>query len=158
VPDPFYLDSSTLLKRYKSEPGTELVAELVDGRRLGEEFASSYLAAIEVEAVARRALRGRALRRAAYQKLLGRFYEDAASWLGLRPVDQSTAERAAWVARQYGLRAPDAIHLGAATLLGAPVIVSGDRELLEASKAEGYDVLNPEDPEAMESLRAYRSR
>lgn len=151
---PFYIDTSALVKRYRTEPGTEVVEELVSQRRLDEEFYSSYLTAVEIESVARRAVAGKLLRPAARRKLLGRFYEDIRDWLALQDITRETMSRAAGFAGQYGLRAPDAIHLAAASVTEKRLVISSDKELLDACIAEGYDVLNPEGPSALGSLRA----
>jgi hypothetical protein len=70
VSDPlYYLDTSALLKRYRTETGHP-------GSLLGQEdetLVTSHFSSLEVEAMASRALKGRILTRKAYDILLGLF-------------------------------------------------------------------------------------
>ncbi len=54
----FYLDASALLKRYRTEKGTEIVDDIYDGRGEQHIILTSQLTCIEVESVAARARKG----------------------------------------------------------------------------------------------------
>jgi predicted nucleic acid-binding protein len=47
--------------------------------------------------------------------------------IDLRPVDRATADVATALAIKYGLRAPDAIHLGTAVALGADRFITSNQ-------------------------------
>ncbi|MDO8637204.1 MAG: type II toxin-antitoxin system VapC family toxin [Dehalococcoidia bacterium] len=72
----YYIDSSALVKRYRTEPGTEVLNSLFSGKTEEEVFVTSQFATIEVESVAARGLRGKALTRNAYGVMLTAFVED----------------------------------------------------------------------------------
>jgi hypothetical protein len=57
----YYLDTSALLKRYKTEKGTAVIDELFSSRKPGEVFITSHFTSIEIESVAARALKAGAL-------------------------------------------------------------------------------------------------
>jgi predicted nucleic acid-binding protein len=54
----FYVESSALLKRYKSEIGSAVVAELLDGRTANDYFLTSHFSILEAIAVVARLLKG----------------------------------------------------------------------------------------------------
>lgn len=53
----YYLETSALVKRYRSELGTDVATELVDRRMLDDYFITSYFSVLEVEATIARALK-----------------------------------------------------------------------------------------------------
>ena len=56
----YYLDTSALLKRYKTETGTDVIDELFSSRRPAEVFVTSHFTSVEIESVG--ASRGSAVR------------------------------------------------------------------------------------------------
>jgi predicted nucleic acid-binding protein len=54
----FYLDTSALVKRYRTEPGTEVVEELFAGAPPGDEFFISFLSIIELTSAVLRLVKG----------------------------------------------------------------------------------------------------
>ena len=157
----YYLETSGLLKRYKTERGTDTVAELFDGKLTDERFLTTYFTTVEMEAVAARALRGNILTQAAYDTMLNWFAADVAAAIDLLPVTHGLLLEAGSVARTYGLRAPDAIHLASARAARAAGerglrFVGSDRELGEATRRGGFALLDPEDAASLTTLRQYR--
>ena len=65
----YYLDTSALVKRYRTERGTEVMAALFSDQTLDDAFITSHLTVLEVEAVAARALGARLLTQRAYESL-----------------------------------------------------------------------------------------
>lgn len=63
----YRLKTSALPKRYRTEQGTETVNDLFGNKLRNEVLLTSYFTALEVEAVAARALKGRLLTREAYR-------------------------------------------------------------------------------------------
>jgi predicted nucleic acid-binding protein len=65
------------------------------------------------------------------------------SRLDLRPVDRATAEHAAALAAQYGLRCVDATHLATAVLVGADRFITNNQRDFPTSIKE-IDVVYPD--------------
>jgi len=92
--------------------------------------------------------------------LLRSFAEDMGRIMIL-PVSASILANAGQAARNHALRALDAIHFASAaivreTISGQLVLVSSDHEIVQAAKADGIPVLNPEDAGALQTLRSLR--
>lgn len=143
----FYLDASAWVKRYFEEPGRDRIPRLFHG---GERLASSILGYVEVASTM---ARQRPLRKLDEQKVADLQTELKNDWSDLTglPLGKESAERAVELARQYRLRAADAVHLATALSLQnalretheTVVLVASDRELLEAARAAGLKVEDP---------------
>lgn len=154
----YYLDTSAVLKRYRTEKGTDVVTELYEARTGGDSLLTSHFTCLEVESVAARALKGRMLTQRAYDSLLGAFARDLTEHLYLLPVESALINEAIYAARRHAVRAPDAIHVASAELAKRDsrddfVFVASDRELLTAAESAGVETLNPEGDGAIERLR-----
>lgn len=157
----YYLETSALLKRYRTEQGTATVNDIFRSKLRNEVLLTSYFTALEVEAVVARALKGRILTREALIALLGRFAEDLNESVALQPVSNIVLSDSIDQVRRYALRAPDAIHLAAAlrvsqAALVATIFVTSDNELLRAARNEGLEILDPQHPNAAEHLERFR--
>ena len=157
----FYLDTFALLKRYKTEKGTDVIDALFSGRKEDEVFVTSHFTAVEVESVAARSLKGRLLNKRAHGALLRLFAEDLEKEIISLPVSTTLLREAAEIARRRSTRAGDALHLATAIRVkdAAPsksIFVTSDAELVNASVAEGFTVLNPEHEDALSLLLAFR--
>src|SRR5262245_63859774 len=62
----FYLDTSAVLKRYRTETGTDVVEELYEGRASQDSLITSLFTCLEFESVVIRALKGKLLTQEAY--------------------------------------------------------------------------------------------
>ncbi len=148
----FYLDTSAILKRYRSEQGTEVVDRLLLDPPPENRFYTSSLAALEVRSALSRLVRGGHLDRNLADDLIARFGEDTLRVIQLWPLDDSILSIALRVAARYGLRSGDAIHFATAEIIfrltseSDNVFVSSDRELLEAAVDSGMEVLDPQNP------------
>ena len=159
----YYLDTSALLKRYRTEIGTRVLDALFSARTRDELVITSHFTAAEVESVAARALKGRLLTKKAHAVLLSLFADDLENVLIVLPVSTVLLSEAAAVARNYALRASDALHL--ATALRARqasateiVFTASDKELVEAAGRAGFTVLNPETENALAALHETRDQ
>lgn len=159
----FYFDTSGILKRYKTEKGSDFLDELFEQRKVGETFVSSLLTAVEVFSVASRMLKGRILTQREFDALTSRFLADFTSQFQVGAVDNSLVVSSMAIAADYSLRTADAMHFAAirrtkATAAGTePVlVVTSDREMIEACLVEGTEVLNPEADVATDRLRYLR--
>ena len=148
----FYLDTSVILKRYRSEQGTEVVDRLLLDPPPDNRFYTSSLAALEVQSALSRLVRGGHLDRNLADDWMARFGEDTLRVIQLWPLDDSILSIALRVAARYGLRSGDAIHFATAEIIfrltseSDKVFVSSDRELLEAAIDSGMEVLDPQNP------------
>ncbi len=137
-----YLDTSSLLKHYIREPGSDDVATWIDGADL---VATSRATLAEAAAALSRRPRGSGLSRSACHHALSDLRRDWADYLAI-DLDEHRAATLAWRRR---LRGYDSIQLAAALTVGelaAPetlVFSSFDTELSQAARAEGLTVLEP---------------
>ena len=93
--------------------------------------------------------------------MLGAFAADLDDPLYVVPVSSTLVNEAIAAARNYALRAPDAIHVAAASAVKESVseklvFVTSDKELLSAASTAGIDTLDPEAADAMERLKKLR--
>ena len=104
-----YLDTSSLVKLYVAEPGSDAVRKLVDAASV---VATSSIAYTETRAAMARRRRERTLRPAAFA-LAKKTFE--AEWPKYFVVDVTLAlcRQAAEFAERYRLRAYDSVHLAA---------------------------------------------
>lgn len=132
----FYFDTSSLIKLYVEEEGSEAVRELLAAADLG---ASSVVLYVEMRAALARIYQSARLDTASYRKALKSFETD---WSNLATVSLTDPilRLAADLAERHLLKALDAIHLASALSLSRhqPLTVSAwDRPLLDAAIAEG---------------------
>ena len=104
-----YLDTSSLVKLYVAEPGSDAVRKLVDAASV---VATSSIAYTETWAAMARRRRERALRPASFASARKTF---EAEWPKYFVVDVTLAlcRQAAGFAERYRLRAFDSVHLAA---------------------------------------------
>lgn len=158
----FYLDTSAVLKRYRTEKGTDVVTELYEGAAPTDILVTSYFTCLEIESVTARALKGRLLTHEAHDVLLGTFSQDVGDYLLLLSFDSGLINEAIDAARRLALRPADAIHFAAAqegnrrVTGGEYVFVASDKELLAATEAAGMTILDPEANGAIAQLRKLR--
>ncbi len=133
-----YLDTSSLLKLYISEPDSEQTYACIDQ---AEVVATSRIAYAEARAAFARKHRSGELARDEYQGVLRHFEGD---WdrLFVLEVTPSVVELAGELAEKYPLRGFDAIHLASALMLSrkveSPVAFScADEHLTKAARVEG---------------------
>ena len=139
-----YLDTSSMLKRYIRETGSDDVDMWIDGADL---VATSRATLAEAAAALSRRPRGSGLSRGACHDALSELRMDWPDYLAV-DLDEHRAATLAWRRR---LRGFDSVQLAAALTVGelaAPetlVFSSFDSELNRAARAEGLTVLEPLD-------------
>jgi uncharacterized protein len=104
-----YLDTSSLVKLYVAEPGSETVRELVDAATL---VATSSVAYTETRAALARRRRERALRSTAFQSAKKAFEAEWPKYFTVE-VTSVLCRQAGEFAERYQLRAYDSVHLAA---------------------------------------------
>jgi uncharacterized protein len=104
-----YLDTSSLVKLYVAEPGSDAVRELVEAATV---VATSSIAYTETRAALARRRRERALRPAAFASAKKTFEAEWPRYLTIE-VTSALCRRAGELAERYRLRAYDSVHLAA---------------------------------------------
>jgi predicted nucleic acid-binding protein len=142
-----YLDTSTLVKRYVAEAGSDDVAALL---KEAQYQAASIVTEAELPAALGRATRMGLITERDGQAALKAWEQDREELLWIQ-LPQITAQQAGQLAVQDGLRGYDAIHLATAlwwqTNLGQELIVATyDRELWRAAKVHGLSVFPEQEP------------
>ena len=104
-----YLDTSSLVKLYVAEPGSDAVRKLVEAATV---VATSSLAYTETRAALARRRRERALRPAAFASAKESFEAEWPRYFTIE-VTSALCRRAGELAERYRLRAFDSLHLAA---------------------------------------------
>lgn len=159
----FYLETSALLKRYRTEKGTELLDELFEGKQESEIFTTSYFTSLEVTSVAARLFKAETITKRSYHQLLGRLSQDIRRLVILQPVSDFILSEALNLIMDYTLRAPDAIQLATAymvksTIVGQPLyFICADAKLRGACVSSELTALDPESADSVKVLKSYRN-
>ncbi|MBI2564283.1 MAG: type II toxin-antitoxin system VapC family toxin [candidate division NC10 bacterium] len=140
-----YLDTSALLKRFVTEPGTVLVTALVS--RHGP-VATATIAFAELHAGLARKRREGYLSEGEYTLTCRRFEHDWGAYVRVG-LDDDVLMLARDLVRRHPLEGFDAIHLASALALRTALaedfaFAAADSRLLEAARAERFRALNVE--------------
>lgn len=157
----FYLDTSALLKRYKTEEGTTIIDQLFElFEKPTNKGATSFLTLLEVIAAGRRLLKGGVIDEGDFTELMRNFLADANRFLVLRGLDTKLFIQAIELALAHALRTADALQLATAlelrTVLARSsevlIFIVDDQELCEAGKKEKLEVIDPREKGAERRL------
>jgi hypothetical protein len=160
----FYLDTSAIVKRYRSEAGTEVIIQLFDNAKPNDRFYTSFLSILELTSAIMRLEKGDQLSEAMAGEILARFRVDVQEIIQVWPLDNEIVAGAVQVVEEYRLRSGDAIHLATANALDLisagdrMIVVSSDDELVDAARAAAFDSLNPIMVESVHHLRQLRGQ
>jgi uncharacterized protein len=142
----FFLDTSTLIKRYVQETGTVWVQALAAPSARHSLFVVRITQAESVAAITRRE-RGGSLTPQDAATAVADFQLDFARQYRIVEVSIGLVTQAATLARQYGLRGYDAVQLAAVLEIHATdpslTLLSADTELNAAALGEGLTVDDP---------------
>ena len=135
-----YLDTSSLVKLYVEEEGSEQVALLVESASY---CTTSIVAYAEARAAFARRFREQAFTLGDYQQIKSALEKDWSRYVVLT-LDFSLATQAGELAEKHALRGFDSIHLASAISLrdqvASPVVFfAWDARLLSAAQAEGLE-------------------
>ena len=142
----YFVDSSALVKRYRREAGSEVVARLLDA---ADRIAVSGLTPLEVSAALVRRGRGTGRSEQNLAAVLLTLDDDVRKSLNVIHLSAPLIEQATLLIRLYGLRAADAIQLACARSIRdesrAPnlIFLGSDRELNAAALREAFAVVDP---------------
>ncbi|MCL4507424.1 MAG: type II toxin-antitoxin system VapC family toxin [Chloroflexi bacterium] len=140
-----FIDSSALLKRYVAERGSAWINELILSPQVDPYIAQ--ITAVEMVAAMARRLTGRQAASA-----IGAFRADYAQGYSVINITAALVEQAMTLAERRKLRGYDAVQLAAALAIQARlpsqttlILIASDAELLDAARAEGLEVDDPND-------------
>ena len=144
----YYLETSSLVKLYVYETGTERLLSLT-AADAGHRFSVLTLAQAELRAAIRRRQRAGEIPAAAADQLLESFRSHLEGRFLIQPFSDSVLDVALALIDRYMLRGYDAMQLAGYLVLRSisgteePVFVCSDKELISAAQREGCPTLNP---------------
>lgn len=147
----YYLDSSSVVKRYILERGTRWI-RLITEPASGHTLRTVRLTGVEVLSALVRRARGGSITRAQAGLVIALFRADFQAAYDILDPAEPVLTRAMDVTEAHGLRGYDAVHLAAAleihrrrqlAALSPLIFVSADVEQLRAASAEGLLVDDP---------------
>lgn len=142
----YFLDTSTVVKRYAQEIGTPWVQSITNSTA-GHLLAVVRITLAETVAAITRKERGGFITPKAADTALNDFYLDFANQYAIVEVSPGLVDHAASLARKHSLRAYDAVQLAAAlevhTQMMFLTLLSADTDLNAAAIAEGLIVDDP---------------
>jgi len=156
----FYIDTSVLVKRYKSEKGTEFADHLMEVLITEKHVvATSALTMIELVSVLKRAEKGKILSKKDISMAMAAFSRDSEK-LTIRPIGEGTMEKALDVIMVHGTKTLDSIHLGSLLELRDimrlvhedVILISDDVEMCEAARKEKFLVITSNDIDMLKKL------
>ena len=148
----FFFDTSALIKFYHQEVGTDRVEAIFQHPE--SVLIIAELATVELYAALARKVRMGEISAEAQQEAYRNFEDDCLHRFVIQPLTGSVIQKAKALVRQYGntkaLRSLDSLQLGACLIARTSedwVFVCADTRLLDVAKAEGLQIVNPEDPQ-----------
>ena len=142
----YFADASALVKRYRTEAGSQRVSELMEH---AEEVLIARLSIVEVSSALVRRARSMQIPSQEVFATLTNFDDDVTASLSIIELDEAVMDYAVQLARVHGLRGADAVQLSCALLVKRDraeiplILMSSDIELNAAAESEGLTVVNP---------------
>lgn len=106
----FYLETSALAKHCRHEKGSDVVDFIFGRKSPKDRLVISFLSIIEFTGLITRLQKSRTITKAESTGIISRFEEDCLS-IDITPITISILEIALGIAKQYGLRSLDSLHL-----------------------------------------------
>jgi len=160
----FYLDTSAIVKRYRTEKGTEFIDRLFKEIETSEHrLATSFLSVLEFVSALRRLVKAKEISQEIFADSLARFVADIERYFAMSPVDDTTISKSIFLIIKHAVKTADSIHLVSAIELREVlrkseerlIFVGDDEELCTAALNESIDVINPRENGAMQKLGEY---
>jgi uncharacterized protein len=151
--DYYFFDSSSIVKNYVQEVGTNWVKVIFNSLQTTTIY-SVEISEVEVVAAFARKLKGNKLTQLDANVATNQFKVDFLKDFRIVEVDKILLKSAVQIAEKHSLRGYDAVQLASAlevenelTSLNLPslIFVSADNELNNSAKSEGLTVENPND-------------
>lgn len=146
----FYLDTSALVKRYKTEEGSDIIDNLYDNLPRGHSMATSFLTVLEFVSAIRRLLKGNKISQDDFETVISTFSQELEPFI-IRAIEDKIVADALNKVVKHALKSADSIQLSTVVELreimkdvGEKVVfVCDDDELVKAGKRENLEVINP---------------
>lgn len=148
----YYFDSSSMVKLYVQEPGTEQVIRIA-ASSAANQIATSVLTRLEIRSALTRKLRRNEISRQDSELAMQLLEDHWKSRFVRQPVSDLLLDHACTLLEKHGLRAYDAVQLASClaiqrTALASQTFVTfvcSDTLLCDAAAAEGLIATDPED-------------
>ncbi|MXX52707.1 MAG: type II toxin-antitoxin system VapC family toxin [Dehalococcoidia bacterium] len=143
----YYFDTSSLVKAYLREDGSDVIIGLVDNLS-GGRISILEITLLEAQSTVRRHEREGSISGRAANRILERIDEDAVSSYIVKPFDALVIEEAIRVLDTHPLKTLDALQLAGCLMIGRSMsepltFVCADTRLNDAARLEGLVTLNP---------------
>ena len=143
----YYFDTSSLVKAYLREDGSDVIIGLVDNLS-GGRISILETTLLEAQSTVRRHEREGSISGRAANRILERIDEDAVSSYIVKPFDALVIEEAIRVLDTHPLKTLDALQLAGCLMIGRSMsepltFVCADTRLNDAARLEGLVTLNP---------------
>lgn len=146
----YFFDSSSLMKRYAKEQGSNWVISIF--RHSNNRIYVAEITYVEVVSALSRRHRGNSISTQKYKRAVDRFRRNFKAKLFASDIDTQIIELASNLAEKHVLRGYDAVQLACAvnlhqlrqqSKLSSIIFVSADNALNQAAQSEGLTVDNP---------------
>ena len=127
-----FFDTSSLIKKYIDENGSEVVSELFEN---SDEIVLSPITRIEFLSALQIIVNSNFLTQESYEIALSEFTQDSVDYEFLK-FDSSLEELVLQVVKKYGLRSLDGIQLASAKISNSDQFITSDTKLFEAAQKE----------------------
>ena len=156
----FYLDTSALVKRYKTEEGSDIIDYLYDNLSKGHSLATSFLTVLEFVSAIRRLLKANRISHSDFETISSTFSQELEPFL-IRSIEDKIVADALSEVVTHALKSADSIQLSTVVELremmeemGEKVVfVCDDEELMKAGGRENLEVINPREEEDKRKLK-----
>lgn len=150
----FYLDTSALVKRYKTEEGSDIIDYLYDNLPREHSLTISFLTVLEFVSAIRRLLKPNIISQEDFEMIISTFSQELEPFL-IRSIDDKIVADALDKVVKHALKSADAIQLSTVVELremmeevGENVVfICDDEELIKAGRRENLGVINPREEE-----------
>ena len=143
-----YLETSSLVKLYVREPGTERLLALA-ARSANNRFTILSLAQVEFRSAVRRREKNGEIPAALATQLIASFQNHLETRFAVQAVNDFVLDLASMLVDRHAVRAFDAVQLAGYLALKntsgseVPLFVCSDQQLLSAAELEGASILDP---------------
>lgn len=143
-----YLDSSSIVKRYLSENGTEIMDLLYRQAERGNLSISFSIWNIgEVIGVLDKRKNRKYINESEFNAILQKFYKENEKMIRLQslyvePIDSDSLEEAWKLVIRHHIYVADALQIATAKKVNSRLFLTADKLLLETAKNESLNVLN----------------
>ncbi len=162
----FYIDTSALVKRYRSENGSCTIDALYSRvNKTGERILTSYLSVLEFSSTIMRLQRQKVIHFNEAMSLMDLFQRESEVNVGYWPVSHPLLNEALRMVLDHPIRTPDAIQLASAKEAFdflKPTqknfyFIADDKSLCNVAEEEGLTVIRPRDENAMTLIHSINS-